>query len=249
MSIQQMFLIGSSATATGGTISYSGNWQIHTFTSSGTFAFTSYSGTPPPVKFVIVNGGNTGFIGTTMVDNEDGGSGGTGAAGGAYRTSVGVYDASSFGLTNYSVVVGGAGSGSSFFGLGGLNVGGTGGTGGAGGPYNGGGSAGTAGGQGPDLSTNFPWLTRLVGGGGGGGGGNGANDPAGTPTAGGAGGNLGGGTGGAGGGGGGVNGSVNTGGGGGGGGGGDGVASGTNPGGTGGLGGSGIVIIAFQYIG
>ena len=155
------------ADATGGTVSYSGDWQIHTFTSSGTFAFTSYSGTPP-VKFVIVNGGNTGVNGADQTDNEDGAAGGAGAAGGLYRTSVGVYDASSFGLTNYSVVVGGAGSGSSFFGLGGITAGGTSGGGGAGGAYNGQGTAGSAGGSGPDLSTNFPWLTRLAGGGGGG---------------------------------------------------------------------------------
>ena len=66
MSIQQMMLAAGGgirhADATGGTVSYSGDWQIHTFTSSGTFAFTSYSGTPP-VKFVIVNGGNTGVNG------------------------------------------------------------------------------------------------------------------------------------------------------------------------------------------
>ena len=246
MSIQQMFFAGRLANATGGTISYYQNWQVHTFNSSGTFAFTSYSGTPP-VKFVVVNGGGTGANANSQTDNEDGTPGGAGAAGGVYRSSVGEYTTASFGTSNYTVTVGGAASTSSISGFTNPSTAsGSGGAGGDGGGQSQQGIAGSAGGSGPDLSTNFPWLTRLAGGGGGGGGGKGANF-VGSNALGGAGGNLGGGAGGNGGGNPGTNGSINTGGGGGGGGGADGIASGTNDGGLGGLGGSGIVIIAFQY--
>jgi hypothetical protein len=246
MSFQQMFFVGRLANATGGTISYYQNWQIHTFTSSGIFAFTSYSGTPP-VKFVVVNGGGTGVNGSDQTDNQDGVPGGAGSVGGLHRSSVGEYTAASFGTSNYTITVGGAGSGSSISGFTNPSTAsGTAGAGGAGSAYNTQGGVGGAGGSGPDLSTNFPWLTRLAGGGGGGGGGSG-EDFVGTDALGGAGGNLGGGAGGDGqqiG----LNGTINTGGGGGGGGGANGISGGTNTGGAGGLGGSGIVIIAFQYI-
>ena len=112
MSIQQMFMVPQArlASATGGTITYYQNWQIHTFTSSGTFRFIDYNLTAPPVKFILVDGGFTGGSGDSRTDNEDGGNGGNGGTGGLYRFSVSEYTAASFGLTSRTVTVGGAGS-------------------------------------------------------------------------------------------------------------------------------------------
>ena len=60
------------ANATGGTITYDGDWQIHTFTSSGTFTLTQQPGTATTLKRLAVNGGDAGTSGDS---NANGGSG------------------------------------------------------------------------------------------------------------------------------------------------------------------------------
>jgi len=69
-------------TATGGTITTSGNYKIHTFTGNGTFTVTAVgagSVDSDKVEYVVVAGGGSGGNGT--------GGGGGGGAGG-YRSSV-----------------------------------------------------------------------------------------------------------------------------------------------------------------
>ncbi len=83
--------------ATGGTITYSGGYTIHTFTSSGTFTVTSGSGY---VETLVVAGGGGGGGGNGVV------SGGGGGAGGL------LYDAT-YEITTqaYTVTVGNGGAG------------------------------------------------------------------------------------------------------------------------------------------
>tara|TARA_R110000851_G_scaffold14497_1_gene48948 strand:- start:19 stop:1353 length:1335 start_codon:yes stop_codon:yes gene_type:complete len=104
-------------TATGGTITTSGDFKIHTFTSSGTFAVSELSGTPSRnvVDYLNVAGGGGG--------GQNGGGGG--AAGGARMsagTSTGCYTSSPLGsgvsgitvtTTSFPITVGAAGAGSS----------------------------------------------------------------------------------------------------------------------------------------
>lgn len=148
--------------ATGGTITYSGIYKIHTFTTSGTFTVTSGSG---DVDYLVVAGG--GGATTTY------GSGGGGGAGGfragtlavtpqAYTITVGAGGASGAGVggdggnsvfsTITSTGGGGGGAPSGGAGRAGGSGGGTGDGGGAGGAGTGGqgnnGGAGGAGGGG-----------------------------------------------------------------------------------------------------
>jgi hypothetical protein len=252
MSIQQMLMVSArEADATGGTITYSGKWQIHTFTSSGNFQFTYFNDGNLPTRIIVANGGSTGQAGGDLNESDIGGVGGNGASSGLYNETA-FYTISGFGLTSRAAVVGGAASASSFFGVNGALSGGSGASGGAGGQLNGPGSSGNPGGAGVTLSPPFGSIL-FCGGGGGGGGGSGDNNDVG--GSGGAGGTGGGGTGGTGGrqisevpptnG---ANGAINTGSGGGGGGGARADTGGPQSGGTGGLGGSGIVIVAFQYV-
>lgn len=87
--------VSSSVPGTGGTISTSGPWTIHTFTSSGTF-------NPGPcvtqVEYLIVGGGGGGGDGNA--------GGGGGGAGGMVEGVVSVSN------TSYSIVVGSGGLGS-----------------------------------------------------------------------------------------------------------------------------------------
>lgn len=83
--------------ATGGTITQSGGYTIHTFTSSGTFT-PNFSGN---VEVLVVAGGGGG--GGTNVDS--GGAGGGGAGGLIYKATSAVTP------QGYSVVVGGGGAG------------------------------------------------------------------------------------------------------------------------------------------
>ena len=141
--------------ATGGTISYSGSYTIHTFTTLGTF--TPYSDGKIDV-LVVAGGGSGGGAGYND------GAGGGGAGGVVYAAAL------SISAGSYSVVVGGGGAGvgagtqgtnggnSSFPGVttaiggggGGTEgptprIGSTGGSGGGGGGYSGSGGSGTAG--------------------------------------------------------------------------------------------------------
>lgn len=256
MSIQQMMLaagVGARyASATGGTVTYNGNWQIHTFTSSGTFQFTEITDGSKPVRILVVNGGGTGQNGGNVSESDIGASGGNGAAGGLYQDYTPTV-INGWGLTSRSVVVGGAGSPSTFPGLSGNVAGGSGGAGGAGGQGNNSGGTGNSGGAGVDLVSFYG--TRYSAGGGGGGGGS-SDSPVSGVGSGGAGGIGGGGAGGAGGDNdpevavtAGANGLINSGSGGGGGGGAAADTMGTRVGGLGGLGGSGVVIVSFQYTG
>jgi hypothetical protein len=102
-------------TATGGTITTSGDYKIHTFTGPGTFTVTcAGSGTPSSpsnVDYLVVAGGAGG--GTNCTGSYDGGGGGGGAGG--YR-SAGHGPAPLQGsslpisVTSYPITVGGGGA-------------------------------------------------------------------------------------------------------------------------------------------
>jgi hypothetical protein len=108
------FLAGPSFTsATGGTITTSGNFKIHSFTGDGCFAVSTLgnspvvpTGGPGNVDYLVVAGGGAGGC--------SGGSGGGGGGAGGYRTtfpSPGC-NAGSFPIsaTTYPITVGGGGS-------------------------------------------------------------------------------------------------------------------------------------------
>ena len=173
--------------ATGGTVSgyYSAGtfYYVHTFTTSGTFAVTSGSGT---IDYLVVAGGgsgNDGYINATEIPGGGGGAGGllssstsvtvgdsyvvTIGAGGAYtrveNTSPGGNNSS---LGSLAVAIGGGGGGKQSRG------GGNGGSGGGGGGNASGGGTGVAGPprQGYNGGAGLPFLSYVAGGGGGAGG-------------------------------------------------------------------------------
>ena len=90
--------------ATGGTITTSGNYRIHTFTSDCTFSITETGNQDHSVEYLVVAGGGAG--GTDI--------GGGGGAGG-YRTNYPSPDIGGFSITatTYPVTVGGGGTGRS----------------------------------------------------------------------------------------------------------------------------------------
>lgn len=89
------YVVGTNSpiTATGGTITTSGSYKIHTFTSSGTFQITAGSST---IESLVVAGGGAG-----------GANGGGGGAGGLIYTSPGA----NYGIGSYNVIVGSGGVG------------------------------------------------------------------------------------------------------------------------------------------
>jgi len=110
-------------TATGGTISESGNFKIHTFTSPGTFQVTAVGNTPAcnQVDYMVVAGGGGGSGGPS-------GDGGGGGGAGGYRESPGAktcYSASPLGaspavalpvsVASFPVTVGAGGTGTDTF--------------------------------------------------------------------------------------------------------------------------------------
>jgi hypothetical protein len=109
------FFAAEYITATGGTITTSGNFKIHTFTSPGTFTVCSV-GNPAgsdSVDYLVVAGGGGGGN-----NGGGGGAGGyresSGAASGCYTTSplgTGV-SALSVSVTGYPITIGGGGSAS-----------------------------------------------------------------------------------------------------------------------------------------
>ena len=126
---------------TGGTITTSGSYRIHSFTSSGTFGVTNQ--TLQNVEYLVIAGGGGGGV-------ANGGGGGGGAGG--YRNSTGSENSGrnsstesklSLGVANYTVTIG---------------------AGGAGGPINSNGDRGVQG-----SSTVFGSITSIGGGSGGGG--------------------------------------------------------------------------------
>lgn len=253
MSIQQLVMAvgGRVNDATGGTITYSGDYQIHTFTSSGTFTVTRAGVSSAVVDVLVVAGGANGYDGEYSEDEfgnptTDGGYGGTGGDGGQVVASSAL-TLNSFNLNvGYSVTVGAAGGSSqlnyqagsfladAYYTAGGNN----------GDPGSGAGGAGTNG------TTSSITGTSVVYGSSGGGGGGGGTFPAGVGGTGGAGGTNAG-SGGAGGAfnNSGVNGNAGTGygAGGGGGGGAGGDASISRSPGLGGAGYQGIVVVRFKY--
>lgn len=88
--------------ATGGTITTSGNYKIHTYTSNGTFTVTA-PGTNPTVDYLVVAGGGQGGYGSGGAAGRGGGGGG---AGGMLFGSLGGLSAQA-----YSITVGVGGSG------------------------------------------------------------------------------------------------------------------------------------------
>jgi len=139
-SAQASYVTNSSPSATGGTITTSGNYRIHTFTGSGTFTPSSSMN----VEYLIVAGGRTG--GTGGATAGDAGVAGGGGGGGQV-----IYNAA-MSLTSgaKTVTVGGADGNSAFDAVTASTGGGVGqGTGGtAGGGLAGGSGGGKAGGGG-----------------------------------------------------------------------------------------------------
>ena len=121
-------IISAFITATGGAVSYSGNYKIHTFITTGTLTVTG--GSTTPAEYLVVGGGGSGSLGG-------------GGGGGVLSGTVTLNDS-----TNYTMTVGGGGGNSSMAGTGLTTIlayaGGSGGSNGA----SGGGSNSTASGGG-----------------------------------------------------------------------------------------------------
>ena len=147
--------------ASGGTISYSGNYKIHTFTGAGTFSVTSIA-PATPVEYLVVAGGGGGGA-----RHAGGGGGGgvvytasyTGFAAGNYPITVGA------GATGAQTdTFGGNGSNSAISGID-IGIGG-----GGGGSYSGGGptagrsgGSGGGGGHGPAVGGSANQISSLYG--------------------------------------------------------------------------------------
>ena len=98
--LTQTFTTSNYLIATGGTITTSGNYKIHTFLSSGTFTVT-HLGTAPTVDYLVAAGGGGGG---ELPYNWAGAPGGGG--GGGYRTASGITVTASA----YTVTVGAGGA-------------------------------------------------------------------------------------------------------------------------------------------
>ena len=163
-------------TATGGTITTSGNYTIHTFNSSGTFTPT-ISGS---VEYLVVGGGGGGG-GNTQNGNQNSGGGGAGGyrtgllsvSGQAYTITVGAGGAG--GVTSSTApIVGGNSTFSSITSLGGGRGGWVNGAATAGGSGGGGAAGNVTGGAGTSGQGNAGGTSANHGASGGGGGGAGA---------------------------------------------------------------------------
>lgn len=184
MSIQQLVMAvgGRVNDATGGTITYFGDYQIHTFTSSGTFTVTRAAVPSAVVDVLVVAGGVNGEQGGYSEEPEfnpigDGGSGGNGGSGGQVTTSSALTLASFNLNTGYTVTVGAVANNSSFaYQSGTLSAttgylsGGVGGS-----PFGGGGGTGTTG-----TTSAITGVSVVYGSSGGGGGGGSSGGAAGT---------------------------------------------------------------------
>jgi hypothetical protein len=186
--------------ATGGTITTSGNCKIHTFTGPGTFCVSSISSEAPEnvVSYLVVAGGGNGG----SIDNNNGGGAGGGGGFREVKTPLTPYTASpldgypsspnrvTITASPFPITVGGGGTNNSIFSTitsaGGGGQSGNGGSGGGGSPVTSAGSGNTPptsppqgnnGGAGGPVSPPFP---QRSGGGGGGSGGTGGAGSAGT---------------------------------------------------------------------
>jgi hypothetical protein len=147
--------------AIGGTISYSGNYKIHTFTGSGTFSVTSIA-TATPVEYLVVAGGGGG----------GGRHGGGGGAGGVvYASSYVNFVAGNYPITvgagatgAQSDTIGGNGSNSAISGIDtGVGGGGGGSYGGGGAPPGQKGGSGGGGGHAPSTGAAANQISSLYG--------------------------------------------------------------------------------------
>ena len=202
---------------TGGSITTSGSYRIHTFTSSGTF--TPYEDNLA-VEYLVIGGGAGGGMGwqaggggaggyRTNVSGQTSGRGASaessmtlGSSGTGYTVTIGG-GGTSYSATAYGTHAGNSGNASSFNGISSSGGGGgssywdsgggydgrNGGCGGGGASSNNGDGVGGSGtsGQGYDGGSEGPYLTPYSGGGGGGTGGAGGNAASGVQGAGGAG--------------------------------------------------------------
>ena len=113
--------VNSFIEATGGTITTSGDYKIHTFTGDGCFVVSTLgigpTGGPNNVDYLVVAGGGGGGYRATI---RGGGGGGAGGARMSSGTSSGCYTSSPLGAcvssiplstTTYPITVGGGGSG------------------------------------------------------------------------------------------------------------------------------------------
>lgn len=258
MSIQQLVMATGGVRindATGGTITYDGDYQIHTFTSSGYFTVTLMGSPSTILETLLVGGGNNGSTGSVNSLGA-GGAGGQGGSGGQAFFTPGSYTLSLFNLnTPYLWTVAAPGGTSTLnfqnFYIQATSSGAAGGAGGAGGVKSGGSESigfGLAGATGTASTIAGAGTIYYGSSGGGGGGGTGFGGAlVGTAGAGGTGagnGGTGGASNSAG-----SNGVAATtyGSGGGGGGGAGGTASGSQTPGTGGAGQPGVIIVRFKY--
>ena len=113
---------GTFITATGGTITTSGNYKIHTFTGPGTFTVCSLSNTPAnnEVSYIVVAGGGSGQTKNNRAPSPQRYAQGGGGAGGFRESKSGVdcYSASplegatpiTVTATGFPITVGGGGS-------------------------------------------------------------------------------------------------------------------------------------------
>ena len=97
-------------TATGGTITTSGDYKIHTFTSPGTFTVTQIAnplGGPNNIDYLVVGGGGGGG-GQNYPDDRGAGGGGAGGYRTSFPSPAGTTPVS---VTGYPVSIGGGGAG------------------------------------------------------------------------------------------------------------------------------------------
>jgi hypothetical protein len=122
--------------ATGGTVYTKGDWKVHVFRSSGTFAVSQINDGTTTLQYALADGGQPGVSPNESAVDENGGGGGDGGQGGNYAVSSEVAFNTLFSTSNYSVTVGAAGSSSSLVTTAGTkvstNAGGAGGGGGGG---------------------------------------------------------------------------------------------------------------------
>jgi hypothetical protein len=88
--------------ASGGTVTYSGSYTIHTFTANGTFTVNNVSKSME--SLVVGGGGSGGTSGPGSYNSGGGGGGGGGVSSSTNTVSPG----------NHAISIGGTGSGSSF---------------------------------------------------------------------------------------------------------------------------------------
>jgi hypothetical protein len=190
--------------ATGGTVTTSGNCKIHTFTGPGSFCVSSISSEAPEniVSYLVVAGGGNGGA----VDSNNGGGGGGGGGFREIKNPLTPYTASpldgypsspnrvTITASPFPITVGGGGTNNSVFSTitsaGGGTQSANGGSGGGGSPVSSAGSGNTPptsppqgnnGGAGGPVSPPFPQRSGGGGGGAGGAGGAGSAGTGGTP--------------------------------------------------------------------